>query len=120
MADAQLPAPINKLVAVINLTVDSLLMGLGVEATIAAVYVQAPWINVPIVRSAFRFMVEKLATSIDLWIEKRIDNIVIRYQNDSRKNDYDKQIEIIKRPGASPDEIAQAKIDIDRLVSRAR
>lgn len=118
MSEQSLPAPKNDLVEITNKVIDYLIKGLGENAAIAAAEEQAPWLAMPVIKNVFRFFVDLLATSLDDRIKINIDIIIIRHQNDSRKEEYDKHVEEIKKPGATPEQIQAAKDALDSLVNR--
>ena len=120
---AELPAPSNPWVDLINSVIDALVMGLGVDAAIASATAQAPFLAWPIVSQVFRFIVKSLAQVIDTNGKRFADILVVRFQNDLLKAAYDDALKPLKDKDASdvtPEELQKAKDAIDRLVSRAR
>ena len=115
---AVLPAPKNALVSVINAILDALIKGLGANMAYAAAVAEFPLLGAPIIGYFFRMFIDHLASSIDNNLKINADIIIIRFQNDARKADYDSAIAKIKLPGATDAEIKAAKDAIDRIVSR--
>lgn len=114
----QVDAPKNQLVSGINIVLDTLIKGLGVDVAYSLVVAQVPWLALPIVSSIVRWILNSIASSLDTNLKINVDIVVIRYQNDLRKTEYDSAIAKIKQPGASDAEIKAAKAAIDQLVSR--
>ncbi len=114
-----LPAPQNKFVEVLNRILDTLIKGLGADMAIAVAIAEAPWLGWPVVTELFRYFIRRLSLSIDDTIKKNADIIVIRFQNDIRKAEYDSAIEPIKNGNPTPEEIKRAEDAIDRIISRA-
>lgn len=121
-------APENKLVLVINTILDFLIKGLGVEAAIAAAVAQVPWLGLPVVNWILRQIVGAIAQSLDTQIKINLDNILIRFQDDVRKIEYDDSIDQLKKaisqPGVSDADkakaIQDAKDSLDRIIHRAK
>lgn len=118
MAGQALPAPTDKLVSIFKVVLDNLVEGLGVDAVIAAATVEAPILAEPFFKQIFRFIIEKLAQVVDENLFKLGAKIIIRIQNEGRKEEFDTAMEPILNPGASADEIKRAKDAIDKLVNR--
>jgi hypothetical protein len=119
MSDQSLPAPSNHLVTVINSVIDTLIKGLGVDVAYALAVAEFPFLNLPIVNQLFKLALNYLADSLDTTLKVNADIIVIRFQNDIRKAEYDKSIEPLKKPGATDADIKAAKDAIDKLIHRA-
>jgi hypothetical protein len=118
MPDKTLPRPKKTLVGLINVVLDNLIKGLGADLAIAAGVAYAPFLGWPVINFIFRQSVHALASSLNTSIKQNLDNIIIRFQNDARKAEYDKAIEEIKKPGASEDDIRKAREAMDRLIRR--
>lgn len=117
---AEVAAPTNKVVTVLNAVLDALIMGLGVEAAVLAATSQVPLLGLPIIKDLLRFAISKFADSLDTRIKVNLDNIIVRFQNDARKADYDKALEPLKKGTPTSEQIQTAKDNIDSIVRRSR
>lgn len=118
---ANLEAPKNQLVSAVNAVVDTLVKGLGVEVAYALAIAQAPWLQLPIISSIFRYVLNLFAGSLDKNLKINLDIILIRYQNDAIKEEYDKAIEPLKDKGeVSDEELQKIKDSLDKLINRNR
>jgi hypothetical protein len=115
-----LPRPRNSLVELANIVIDNLIKGLGTELTIKAATAYAPWLKWPIIRNIFRQIVTFVHNHLDIFAKRYVDILIIRYQNDARRADYDEALEKIKEPGATDEDIRKAKEAIDSIVRRAK
>jgi len=119
---ASLPQPKNSLVDVANAVIDALVLGLGVDAAIAAGVAQAPWLAWPIISYIFQQIVTSMAESLDVHLKNTADIVIIRFQNDVRKIEYDSAIDQMKTvmddPEAS-DAQKQSAIDAAKNAIRA-
>ncbi len=120
MADTPLPAPKNSLVELVNIILDNLIKGIGVSVVVGEATLYAPWLGLPVIRYLFKGLVDFLAGYVDTFAVRNVDIILIRFQNDDRKVDYDDAIARINRPGATPDDIQEARDALRRLVNRNR
>jgi hypothetical protein len=115
-----IPAPRNKALEVIDIVLDNLIEGLGVEVAISAATVAWPFLATLIVRQIFRFMVEKLAWFIDDRAFKLAIKIVIKIQSTERKKEFNESIQPIIAGAPTPEEIERARRAADRLIERNR
>ena len=121
-----LPAPVNKLLLAVNTLVDGLVMGLGKEALLLEAKAAVPWLALPIISWVFGWIVNWVASSIDVSLKKNIDILIIRFQNDARKADYDKAITKLQQAEATGTEednakaLQAAKDAINALVHKSR
>jgi hypothetical protein len=114
MADESLPAPKNKLVEIVNNFFDFLIKGLGADFAIAYMKLQVPWLNWPIVKDFFEAGVRYLDDQLNTSIKQNVDIVVIRFQDDAKRADYDTAIEEAKKSGVSN----ATKDSIDKLIRR--
>lgn len=116
-----LPAPTNWLVTLINGILDNLIKGLGVDIAYGAAVAQVPWLGAPVIGTIFRAILDRLASALDTNLKINADIVVIRFQNDARKGEYDAALKPIQQTENPTDaEIQAAKDAIDRLVRRAK
>ncbi len=116
---ADVPAPKNDLVTAINSVIDILIKGLGADAAYAAVVAQVPWLGLPVISYFVKLVINHLAGAIDTNLKINIDIIVIRYQNQSLKEQYDKALESLKtKLEVSDEELKAAKLAIDHLIHK--
>ncbi len=106
---AKLPAPKNKFVEVTRLVLDGLIEGLGVEAVVAAASAAAPFLNTPIIRNIFRWVVEQLAEVINENLFKWGAKLIIRIQGDSRKDKFNESVLPIIQGVATDEEVQRAR-----------
>lgn len=116
MPDTTIAAPTNKLVDIINTVVDQLVLGVGEKVVIAQLTILQPWLGLPVIKWIFSVFVSSLAKSLDSGLKKNIDIVVIRFQNDSRKKEYEKAIEVLKADTAN----SSTKEEHDRALKAAR
>ena len=116
MPDTTISAPTNKLVDVINTVVDQLVLGVGEKVVITQLTILQPWLGLPVIKWIFSSLVSSLAKALDSGLKKNIDIVVIRFQNDSRKKEYEKTIEVLKASTAS----SSTKEEHDRALKAAR
>lgn len=119
MAEQNLPAPSNPAVSKLNQVLDALVSGLGAQAAYLLLVAQVPWLGLPVISSLTRMLLGWLADSLDSSLKRYADIIVIRFQNDARKAEYDQAMQAIQAGAPSEAEVAAAKAAIDALVSRA-
>jgi len=115
-----LPAPKNKWLELIANTLDALIEGLGVDAAITAGTAYAPWLKLPVLNFMFKQLVKTVAYYLDLNAFRIVAKFTIRLQGDARMQDLVDKIQALKKPGATPKEIQDAKDAIDRLVNKNR
>jgi hypothetical protein len=118
MADTPLPAPTNALVNLLNIIIDGLIKGLGKDIVIAEAIAYQPWLGWPVIHDMFSAVVGQIADYVDVLVKRNVDTIVIRFQNDNRKTEYDSEIAIINSGTATAQDIANAEAAIIRLVNR--
>jgi hypothetical protein len=116
----QLPAPENKAVSLVNIIIDGLIKGFGVEVIYTLAVAEAPWLGLPFIGYIFKLILNKFAASLDANLKRNIDIVIIRFQNDARKAEYDSAIEKLKKPEVTDAELQAAKDAIDKLVHRAK
>lgn len=117
---SSIPAPTNKFLKVMNVIFDSLIEGAGVDLAIAEAEALVPWLTLPIISSIFKQLMRWTATFLEEFAKRNVGKIVIRFQNDARKAEYDSQIEIIKKPGVLPSEVQKARDAMDLLIQRGK
>lgn len=118
---AKLPAPKNTFVGIVKIILQKLIEGLGVDVAVTAATAEAPWLAWPVVKDVFRYAVGKLAESINDNLFKIAASVIIRIQNDGRKEEFDKAMEPFLKPeGPTDEEIQRAKDALDRMVNRNR
>lgn len=115
--------PVNKLVSIIDTVIDLLFLGLGKEAVVAQVSALVPWLRLPIVSWIFTKTVGSLFNSMDKSLTQRINHVIIRYQSNIEKAEYNKVIkELNDSKSKSKEEHAKAlqaaKDKIDKIVNR--
>ncbi len=113
-----LPPPTNQLVQIVNTVLDFLILGLGEKAAIAAATAQAPWLSLPIISWIFSSIVAAVASSIDTNIKKNVDIVIIRFQNDVRKIEYDQTIALLNKTPSDPAAIQAAQDALNLLINR--
>jgi hypothetical protein len=123
--DTKLEAPVNKLVSIINSTVDQLILGVGEKVVISQLTAISPWLGLPVISTIFSIFVSTLAKALDNGLKINIDILVIRFQNDARKKDYENTIEQLKVTTAtstSKEEhekaLKAAREAMDKLINR--
>jgi len=124
MADVVLPAPKNRLTALINKILDGLIKGLGATAIIADCEAAEPWLKLPVISWMFQGTIKIAAGETDEVLAKNIDVVTIRFQDNANLGAYNTIIAPIKNPpaGITPAQqaanLAAAKAAIDALVNR--
>jgi predicted MarR family transcription regulator len=117
--DVPLPKPDNRVLSVIKIVLDALIKGLGVEFAITAATAKFPWLGLPVIRSLFKWLVQTIAAVIDERAYNYTAVLVIRFQNNLRRDDYERAIrELIFY--MKPEDLENAKKAIDRLVNRSK
>lgn len=120
MADTPLPAPTNRLAAFLDAVIKGLIMGLGTNAIVNLGVAQAPWLGLPIIKGVFSWVVDQIGGRVDTGLEQNVNVIVIRFQNDDRKDAYNQAVTTINKPGATNAEIEAGFGDIDAIISRSK
>lgn len=127
MSEASIPAPKRHLLSFFATAVDAIVMGLGTDAVIAAATAEAPWLDYPIIKELFRWLVENYLTG---WVNETIrrngGNLIIRLTGDYNKAAVDASREefknVLDNPEATYDEKRAAfeklKADAKRLIRR--
>lgn len=121
----KLPAPKNGFLAAVFTAIDILVLGLGETAAASAAVAACPWLGWPIINSIFKGVLGNVAKALDESLKIRLGKVIIRFQNDGRKDEYDKEVERFKetlKPGASKEDHDKALDDtidkMDRLINR--
>lgn len=127
MVDTNLEAPKNRLIDIINTVMDQLILGVGEKVVISQLTALQPWLGLPVISTIFSLCVSTAAKALDNGLKINIDILVIRFQNDSRKSDYEKAIEKLKIETAaakSKEEhekaLKAARDAMDKLINRAK
>lgn len=125
MTDIIVPDPTNRLVKIINVVTDTLILGVGEKVAIAEAVALQPWLGLPVISFFFARLVSIFAKALDAGLKKNIDIMVIRFQNDHRKNEYEEAIAKLQKDvatSASKEEHAKAlqnaKDTMDKLINR--
>lgn len=123
--EINLEAPKNTLVAIINETMDQLILGVGEKVVIAQLTAIYPWLGLPFISTVFSVCVFSAAKALNSGLKNNIDIIVIRYQNDARKKEYDAAIEKLKKETEAANNkeerekaLKAAKEAMDKLINR--
>lgn len=115
-------APVNSLVSWVNQVLDQLIQGLAADAVIAAQVAQYSFLGWPIIYGFFSFAVHQLATLLDTNIKINVDNIIIRFQNNSNLSDYLSAINTFNQESGNattPSEMVAARAKLDQAISAA-
>lgn len=115
-----IPAPTNALVRAIKKAFDLVIEGFGVELAFAAAVAELPILGAPIIRVFVKIAIEQSAQYVNENGKRMASIFVIRYQNDVRKDEYDKAIEPIKKGKPTPEQIQAARDAADRIINRNR
>lgn len=110
--------PTNRLTAIVDIVLDFLIKGIGANAAIAAAVSAEPWLGLPIVNSIFSWAVNLFASRFDLGLQKNVNAIVIRFQNDEQKDAYNQAVAAVNKPGATDAEIEAGFASIDAFINR--
>lgn len=123
--EINLEAPKNTLITIINETMDQLILGVGEKVVIAQLTALHPWLGLPVISTIFSVCVFSAANALNSGLKNNIDIIVIRYQNDARKKEYENAIEKLKLETAAAKSneerekaLKAAKAAMDRLINR--
>jgi hypothetical protein len=117
---ATVVAPTNKLVTVINQVIDYFIKGFGVDFVYAYLTAQFPFLAWPFFSYILKQALTYIAAGFDTGLKNNVDVIVIRYQDDALKDDYDKAIQTIQTPGATSDQINSGFDAIDAIIHRSK
>lgn len=125
MSDVVIPAPTNSATNLVSFIVDQLVLGVGEKVVIAQARAALPFLNLPVISWFFNMFVGKLAKALDLGLKNNINIIVIRFQNDARKEAYETAITKLEASTAnavSKEEhekaLKEARDAMDRLINR--
>lgn len=121
-------APKNRLVALANTILKTLIEGLGEDAAIALAISLEPGLAAGFGNTVLTKVVGWLGGQIDPAIAERLDNVIIRQQNAAIKTTYDSTIDDMKKvttdPGVSNADkikaIQAARDAADHLINRNR
>lgn len=112
--------------AAVNLALDKLVNGLGVNAAIAAGISAAPFLGWPILKNIFGWGVATIGMTVAEYLTKRIDGIIIQVEGRIKDKAYQDAInemkKIISDDNATPEQkevaIEDAKKAIDSIVQK--
>lgn len=96
--------------------IDLAVKGVAAPAIVTVVTAAQPWLGVPVISWLFSNLVGSIAARMSTALEENIDAIVIQFQDDDRKEDYDNALAKANAAGASPADIQAAFSAIDNLV----
>jgi len=105
-----------------------LILGLGTTLVVQNAIAILPILGLPFIRTIFSSIVSALSSSLDSNIKKNLNIVVIRWQNDQIKKEYDEIINKIREHDEGKvlseeeyrRELEKAKSAIDNLVNRNR
>lgn len=121
---AEIKPPTNSLVSTLNKVIDFLIKGVATQTVIALAVAEQPWLGWLIINDIFTYYVNKLAASLDLSLKNGIDIVIIRFQNNEIKSDYDKSLKDLDQAiknGEDHDKALQdAKDAADKLIHRSK
>lgn len=115
-----IPAPTNRMIQIVQIILNTLIEGVGVDLAISAAVSAEPWLAWPIVNQIFKWVVEQIAASLDQDLFKIAVKLVIRAQSTERKQEFNDAIIPIVQGNPSPAEIQAAISAADRLIERNR
>lgn len=117
---AEIPAPKNRAIDAAQTVLEKLIEGVGVEVAISAGTAAWPFLGAPIVRTIFRWLVEKLADFINTNLFHWSIKIILRIQSSARKDEFNEAIRPIIQGSATDEEIQRAKDAAIALIERNR
>lgn len=113
-------APRNRVIEAAKVILNTLIEGLGVAAAVAFGQAALPILAAPIIRTIFKWIVEKVAEWIDKNLYYLAIKLTIRMQSHVRKDEYNEAIKPIVRGDATNEELERAKAAADALINRNR
>lgn len=114
---ADIPAPTDPTLNVIDDIISALIYSVGVNAAITAATVKFPWLGLPIVSNLFRYIVTLIGSRIFEAMKPFVDMNVIKFQNAAQQQMYDNAVMELKQAQESGDTDARQKA-IDDFKSR--
>lgn len=117
---SEIPAPTNKVVRAIEIVLDTLIEGLGPEVAYRLLVLEFPVVGAPFLGLLTKFAIDSLAKYLNKHGTRLATIMVIRFQNDIRKAEYEAALVPIRRGDYSEAELAAARAAIDRLVRRSK
>lgn len=120
-----LPKPINRLADLADLVIDLLILGIGEKVVIAQATAAVPWLGLPVISWIFRGFVHNISESLNKSLTYRVDHVIIRYQTNVKKEEYNEAIQELNNSSSKNKEeydkaLQVAKDKMDRIINRNR